>query len=552
MKIWKRRYVSILALSLLAFTVIGYTYYSDLFFQIKKSLTIFGDVFREVNLNYVDPVKPDKLVRSGIDAMLSTLDPYTVFIDEADNQEISIMTQGKYAGIGLEVGARDGKLVVITPLDGYPAYRKGVKAGDIIVSVSGQKVSDLSLNELQKQLRGEPGTQLTLTVKRYGVTQPMTFELTREVIVIHNVAYAGYVDNDKTIGYILLQHFSENAGEEVREAIKKLQKTSKLKGLILDIRNNPGGLLSEAVKTLDNFVKPGIVLVRIKGRTPDTDTPYYSSGDPIYEKKPLIILQNEGSASASEIVSGALQDLDRAVIIGRNSFGKGLVQIIRPMDYNTAIKITVAKYYTPSGRCLQAINYNHDTGEKSRLQDSLRKSFKTKDGRIVYDGNGIEPDIKMPEKKGLLLETALRQKSLYFYFANKYVSEHQSLNTKINNDSLFQSFKNFIALKKFSYQSTSDHLIKQLRSSFQQKEIDRKANAYLDSLQKLALKRNKVEFDREAPVIQRELYLELISRYKGSKEKIKEKLQYDPYIKTAVQLLKNKTEYSRKLSPVTY
>ncbi|HKJ32299.1 MAG TPA: S41 family peptidase [Balneolales bacterium] len=553
MKIWKRSYLGIVALSLVVMTSIGFTYYSDLFFQIKKSITIFSDVFREVSLNYVDPVNPEKIMETGIDAMLSTLDPYTVFIDESDNQEINIITRGKYAGVGLEVGARGGNLVVIAPLDGYPAYRKGVKAGDIILQVNDHKVTDLSPEELQNQLRGEPGTHLSLTVKRYNVEQPITFNLVREVIVIHNVTYYGYINKDKTIGYILLSHFSENAGEEVKQAIKKLRETSDLKGLILDLRNNPGGLLSEAVNTLDNFVKPGVEVVRIKGRDPESNTPYYSSGNPLYLNKPLIILQNHGSASASEIVTGALQDLDRAVIVGTNSFGKGLVQVIRPLSYNTALKITTAKYYTPSGRCIQAINYTHDKNihnGKIHIPDSLRKSFKTKNGRTVYNGNGIEPDVKLPEGNESLLEIALRQHSMYFFFANKYVSEHKNFNIKLNNDSLFHAFKDFIDRKKFTYETNTGHLLNHLRSQLKQQKLLKQAEVHLDSLQKLVNKQYNLEFEREAPEINKELYLELVSRYQDSKNQIKFELKHDRYVRQAVQILQNKRKYHRLLSYV--
>jgi len=550
MKFWKRRYIAIIAIVLVAVTSVGYTY-SDVFFQIKKSLTIFGDVFREVSLNYVDKIDPPKLMGTAVDAVLQTLDPYTVFIDESDNQEINIITKGKYAGVGLEVGARGGNLVVIAPLDGYPAYRKGVKAGDIILSVNGQSIEELSPEELQNQLRGEAGTNLSLTIKRYGVDQPLTFDLIREEIIIHNVKYYGFADSGKTIGYILISHFSENTAEEVTEAMKNLQKQSRLGGLILDLRNNPGGLLSEAVKTVDQFVKPGLEIVRIKGREAESNTPYYSSEMPLYGSKPLVVLQNNGSASASEIVAGALQDLDRAVIIGDNSFGKGLVQVIKPLSYNTALKITTAKYYTPSGRCIQAINYNHDenvSNGASKIPDSLRRAFKTRNGRTVFDGTGIEPDVYIKEHKEKLLEIALQQHSLYFFYANEYVAKHKDFNVKQSSDSLYDSFRKFIKEKKFSLQTPAGQMIAHLREQLKDPAIEEKAKTNLNDLEQLVAIRNNEEMKREAPGIKKQLYLELVSRYKGTKGKIEAELQFDTYIRMAVKVLKNRPEYNKILA----
>jgi carboxyl-terminal processing protease len=550
MKFWKRRYIAIIAIVLVAVTSVGYTH-SDVFFQIKKSLTIFGDVFREVSLNYVDKIDPQKLMGTAVDAVLQTLDPYTVFIDESDTQEINIITKGKYAGVGLEVGARGGNLVVIAPLDGYPAYRKGVKAGDIILSVNGQSIEDLSPEELQNQLRGEAGTNLSLTIKRYGVDQPLTFDLIREEIILHNVKYYGFIDDSKTIGYILISHFSENTANEVKEAIKNLQKQSMLDGLILDLRNNPGGLLSEAVKTVDQFVKPGLEIVSIKGREAESNTPYYSSETPLYGSRPLVVLQNNGSASASEIVAGALQDLDRGVIIGDNSFGKGLVQVIKPLSYNTALKITTAKYYTPSGRCIQAVNYNHNENignGASRIPDSLRKAFKTRNGRTVFDGTGIEPDVYIKERKEKLLEIALQQHSLYFFYANEYVAKHKDFNIKQNSDSLYASFRKFIKEKQFSLHTPAGQMIAHLREQLQDPAIAEKAKTNLNNLEQLVAVRNNEEMKREAPEIKKQLYLELVSRYKGTKGKIEAELQFDTYIQKAVQVLKNRPEYNKILA----
>ncbi len=520
----------------------------DLYFSIKKNFTIFSEVFRTVSVDYVDEVDPGQLVHTAIDAMLGTLDPYTVLIDEQENQELDIIATGKYAGPGLEVGARGGKIVVIAPIEGYSAYRKGVKAGDVILTLNGLKADNLSIEEVENQLRGEPNTDVKLVVKRYGIEQPITFELKRQEIVVHNVTYSGFVDPDSTIGYILIRRFAQNTASEVKQALVRMKKNGHLRGLILDLRNNPGGLLSEAVGIVDLFEPPGYEVVSTKGRNPENNSTYYTSSPPVYSGNGLIVLQNNGSASASEIVAGALQDLDRAVIVGQRSFGKGLVQIVKPLAYNTALKLTTAKYYTPSGRCIQAINYTHDQDYGAEMvPDSLRKAFLTQNGRTVYDGMGIEPDIQIqPEKPGIL-QIALLQQSQYFFFANRYTASHSKFVSQSVSDSLFSAFESYLNEQHFHYQIPAQRYLSQLKTRLMATDSV-KAIQPLDILDTLVVRHKEQAFAREAPEIRKELYLELVSRYQGQKGKIHAALLFDPYVQRAVRVLHNREQYYRILA----
>lgn len=520
----------------------------DLYFSIKKNFTIFSEVFRTISVDYVDEVDPGQLVHTAIDAMLGTLDPYTVLIDEQENQELNIIATGKYAGPGLEVGARGGKIVVIAPIEGYSAYRKGVKAGDVILSLNGLRVENLSIEEVENQLRGEPNTDVKLVVNRYGIEQPITFELKRQEIVVHNVTYSGFVDPDSTIGYILIRRFAQNTASEVKQALIRLKKNGHLRGMILDLRNNPGGLLSEAVGTVDLFEPPGYEVVSTKGRNPENNSTYYTSTPALYAGSGLVVLQNNGSASASEIVAGALQDLDRAVIVGQRSFGKGLVQIVKPLAYNTALKLTTAKYYTPSGRCIQAINYTHDQDYGAEMvPDSLRKAFVTQNGRTVYDGMGIEPDIQIQPDKPGLLQIALLQQSQYFFFANRYTADHSKFVSQSVPDSLFSAFHRYLNEQHFHYQIPAQRYLSQLKTRLMTTDSVR-AEQPLDILDSLIVRHKKQAFAREAPEIRKELYLELVSRYQGQKGKIHAELSFDPYVQRAVKVLHNRDQYDRILA----
>lgn len=530
---------------LVCIAFIGAARNSDIYFLIKKNFTIFSDVFQEVSLNYVDEVNPEKLMRKGINAMLESLDPYTVFIDEAQNQDIEIITRGSYGGVGLKVDIRGSNIVVIAPREGYPAYRKGIRSGDIIKAVDGISVEELSPEEVQGLTVGEPGTNVTLTIERYGVTRSLTFELTRELVEVKNVDYYSLIGPGQDIGYIMLSRFSQNAAEEIRKAIEYFQAQTELKGLILDLRNNPGGLLEEAVKTVDKFVGPGLMVVETRGRLNEHNSIFKTEEPAMLGELPLVILQNNGSASASEIVSGALQDLDRAVVIGEQSFGKGLVQVVRPLSYNTALKITTSRYFIPSGRSIQSITYTHDErNSQISKPDSLRRAFKTRNGRTVYDGHGIAPDIKVTIPSPTLLETTLYQQSHFFNFANQYASEHETFATGDISDDLFSQFKTFLDKQNFSYHTQTEHYLAQVEAEL--REENRSGSdleSHIVALKRMAAQKKESELDRQKERLKQILYQELVSRYEGTQGQIAASIKTDPAVKEALSVLESIPHY---------
>ncbi len=536
---------AILFLALVGLT--GAAYRTDTFFLIKKNFTLFSEVIQEVSNRYVDDTDPEKLVRHGINSMLELLDPYTVLIDEADNQNFEILTTGRYAGVGIEVGARSGRIVVIAPIEGYSAFQKGVRAGDIIVSVDGISTNGMTLEDLDSLIRGEAGTLLVLTIERTGFEQPIEFELIRENVEVKNIAYFGFVDADSTIGYVALTRFGQNASVELRDAINQLKQRGTLASLVLDLRNNPGGLLDEAVKVVDKFVGPGIQVVQTQGRSFDA-TFSSSTSEPVLFAGPLVVLQNNGSASSSEIVSGALQDLDRAVIIGGRSFGKGLVQVVRPLSYNNSLKITTSRYYIPSGRSIQSAVYSHiEAGHSYQLPDSLRKAFKTRNGRVVYDGIGIDPDVIVDDEPQRLVEIALLQNSAYFFFANEYRSRNTDFNASYINDQLLGEFFTYLDRTNFDYTTRSERHLANLETQLKEDGIDLNAEILAELRETLKLQK-KQELEGASAAIRRELLLELATRYSGQSGRFSISLSSDAVVNKAVEILTNGSDYNTILA----
>lgn len=533
---------AIVAVSLTALA--GAARNSDIYFLIKKNFTIFSEVYREVSLNYVDEVNPEKLMRKGLNSMLESLDPYTVFIDESQNQDIEIITRGSYAGIGLDVGIRGDKIVVIAPMDGYPAQKKGIRAGDIIKKVNDVEVASLTPEEVQNLTMGEPGTTLTLTIERYGIEENLLFELKRERIEVKNIAYSDLIGPDGDIGYISLSRFSQNTADEIRKTIEKFQKQGTLNGLILDLRNNPGGLLDEAVKTVDKFVDPGLKVVETRGRLSQHNSTFRTEEPALLGSVPLVILQNEGSASASEIVAGALQDLDRAVIVGEQSFGKGLVQIVQPLSYNTALKITTSRYYIPSGRSIQSITYTHDDKNSAVIKpDSLRKSFKTRNGRTVYDGEGIAPDVNVKSPVPSLLETELMKESHFFFFANQMASEREAFAAESISEQTFNEFREYLKSKNFSYETESERYLNGVQKRLGEQVASTDVKTHIDAIDQAIEKKKQQDFENQNSQLKRALYLEVISRFEGNSGRIKASLRWDPAIDEALKVINNKNRY---------
>lgn len=539
-----------ISLSLVTILVTGFALRSDEFFLIKKNFTIFSEVFQEISTRYVDDVDPEKLMRHGITSMLEKLDPYTVLFDEADTQNMEILTTGRYAGVGIEVGARSGKLVIIAPIEGYSAYRRGIRSGDVILDVDGISVQNLNVEDLQLLIRGEAGSTLKLTIERLGIDEPLTFELTRELIDVNNISYSGFLDDSKQIGFISLSRFGQNTAQELRIAIDELKKDGNLKGLVLDLRNNPGGLLDEAVRTVDLFVGPRIEVVKTQGKSIESSFSSQTES-PVFYDGPLVILQNNGSASSSEIVAGALQDLDRAVVVGERSFGKGLVQIVRPLSYNVALKITTSRYYIPSGRSIQSVIYSQeDDAISQQVPDSLRNVFKTRAGRTVYDGVGIDPDVLVNRPTQSLVEVALLQHGSYFFFANEYQLKNPELNSDLNGDVTFASFKEYLERSEFDYTTRPQRSLAQLEEEINgSEELRTQTSTAISALKSVIEHQKATEMLSNEREIRRQLYLELISRYEGQSGRLKASLSTDPTVSKAKDLILNPSAMSEMLKP---
>ncbi len=431
-------------------------------FRIAKNLDIFLTLFRELNTFYVDELTPDKLVKTGIDNMLKTLDPYTVYYPESEGDEVAFMTTGKYGGIGSLVRGGGEYVVISLVYKGFPADLAGIKTGDILKKVDGVSLKGVDTDVVSEKLKGNPGTLINLTIERNG--KEMDFAVKREKIVVPTVPYYGIIDPGT--GYIRFTSFTQNSTDDVRKALIEL-KNKNARQIILDLRGNPGGLLTEAVEIVNLFVGSGNEIVSTKGKVKQFDESFKTTKSAVDEKIPLAVLINRGSASASEIVAGAVQDLDRGIIVGQRSYGKGLVQITRPLSYNTQLKVTTAKYYIPSGRCIQALDFSHpnEDGSVGIIPDSLISEFKTRNGRVVKDGGGITPDIEIAPEQLSQITTELFYRNYIFDFANVYYWMHPGIKTVENfkfTDQDFTDFKNYLAGRKFSYRTITEITLNEL------------------------------------------------------------------------------------------
>ncbi len=529
----------LLASFLLAVLSLGFIASSDTDFEIAKNLDIFVTMFREINTLYVDEVTPKKLVESGIEGMLSSLDPYTTYIPEEDVDEFKFMTTGKYGGIGALIRKAGEYSMISEPYEGFPAQQSGLRAGDTILSIDNISTKGKSISEVSELLKGTPNTSLTLKIKRYGTDSTLTKSFNREQVAIPNVPYYGMLQDN--VGYILLSNFMKNAGKEVKSAFIDL-KSKGATSIILDLRSNPGGLLDEAVNISNIWIPRKHEIVSTKGKNSRWDKSYYTESSAVDTTIPLALLVNRGSASASEIVAGSLQDLDRAVIIGQKTFGKGLVQTTRPLSYNAHLKITTAKYYIPSGRCIQALDYSHrnEDGSVGYVPDSLKSEFKTKNGRSVYDGGGITPDIVIKADKPGNITVALYSKNLIFDFATRYAADHEKIPNPSSfqiTDDIYTEFKTFVTGKGFEYNTQSseklDELIKTAKKEGYYDVIKNDLTGLEGHLHGDRTK-DLTTFSDEIKDLVRE---EIISRFYYQKGRIEANIQDDPEINKAIDIL---------------
>lgn len=539
----------IVILVLTATTAFGQTKKNN--FEIAKSIDIYNNVLRQLNLYYVDEINPAELNESAINAMLDGLDPYTVFIPESQVEDVKLMTTGEYGGIGALIQFFEGKTQISEPYEGFPAAKAGLIPGDVFLEVNGIDVSGKMTNEVSELLKGIPGTTVKLKMQRLGEKEPIVRELKREKIKIDNIPYSTVFDNG--IGYAVLSQFTKDCASELKDVIVEMKKKHELKGFILDLRGNGGGLLNEAVDIVNMFVPKNKLVVYQKGKVKEHNYNHYTKHEPLDLDIPLVILVNEGSASASEIVSGAIQDLDRGVIVGQRTFGKGLVQNILPMSYNTQIKVTVAHYYLPSNRCIQEIDYskkNKKTADTLAKNDTLGKVFHTANGRVVYEGHGIQPDVKMEPEIVSTITTYLYAKNLFFKYANKFYSEHKSIKSAKDfqiTDKVYDDFMQFVKDEGFTFTSKSELDIKEL-------EETAKLEGYLDEIQPIldqAVARIEEEKAKDLlnnrEEIEQLLKYEIVSRYYYQKGRIIATLEDDPELKRACELIMNQEEYSNIL-----
>lgn len=514
-------------------------------FELSKNLDILTTVYKELNNNYVDDVNYGDLMKTGIDAMLDKLDPYTVFISEAEIEDYTFMTTGQYGGIGALIHKQGDYVVISEPYEGSPALKAGLQAGDRIVKINNKLIDKKTVSDVSLLLKGQPGTRLDLVINRDG--QEMDRTVIRENVSIPNVAYSSLFDDG--IGYIKLTGFTQNSGKEVKDALLKLKESGNLKGLILDLRDNGGGLLNEAVTISNLFVKKGEMVVSTKGKTPDRNKSYRTLVQPVEPELPLVVMVNGMSASASEIVAGAIQDLDRGVIVGERTFGKGLVQNIIPLSYNTQMKITVAKYYIPSGRCIQSVDYAHrdSLGRSINIPDSLIKPYKTKGGRTVYDGAGIYPDIVMEEQLYSNISLSLMTKYLFFDYANRFRSTHESIPAAKDfriTDEIYADFVSWLSDKDYDYVSRSEKMLADLKKTAENEQYFDELRKEFELLESKMIHNKQADLEKFRPEIERVLKNEIVARYYNQKGRVEAAITDDEEVKTAREVLNDPKKYT--------
>jgi carboxyl-terminal processing protease len=544
MKIKKRYLLPVAFLGLIG--IAGKTVDSGKYFEIAKNIELFANIYKEINTYYVDDLDPAKTMRVGIDAMLDHLDPYTNYISESEMEGFRYITEGKYNGIGATV-QKIGDYPVITEIyENCPAFKAGLKTADVLVSVDGQSAKGKGSDELYDIMKGAPGTEMEISVRRPGESKDLKIKLKRDEVDVPNVPYSGMVSDE--IGYVILTTFTRDAGPNIQAAFADLKtKNPNMKGVILDLRGNGGGLLNEAVNLVNVFTPKGEVVVSTRGKVEDWDRSFKTASAPTDEKMPLIVLIDKGSASASEIVSGSLQDLDRGVLMGQRSYGKGLVQNIKDIGYNSKIKLTTSKYYIPSGRCIQGVTYKD--GKPVNIPDSLRTAFKTKNGRKVLDGGGVTPDVYIDSETKSTVVKSLVENFYIFDYVTDFSLKNKTISVvKDFHFTQFDEFVKYLETRNYFGETESDKLLNDLREKA-------KKEKYFDAIAAdLKAAENKLTAEKRAEIISHKkditdlIEKEISSRYYYEKGKIQMGLRNDKEIDEAIKLLKDIPRYQKILS----
>jgi carboxyl-terminal processing protease len=536
--------LSLIILVAVTFLGISAFTWNDRYFEILKNMEIYSNVYKELNANYVDDIDPGELMKIGIDAMTTSLDPYTNYISEARVENYRIETQGKYEGIGAVIKEVDGAITVVDALQESPALKSGLKIGDQIKTINGLSTEDKSDEAVLSLFRGVPGTKVEMTVDRPGGEKGIKIQLTREEVSIPNVPHSGMVSDE--IAYVSLTTFTANAGANIRQNLNKLKKENpNMKGVILDLRNNGGGLLREAINVSNLFIPQGLPVVSTRGKVAERDKAYSTTSNAWNTEIPLAVMINKSSASASEIVSGVIQDYDRGVLIGQRSFGKGLVQNTAEVGYNSRLKLTISKYYIPSNRCIQSVAY--ENGEPIDIEDEKRSTFKTRNGRPVLDGGGVTPDVKLAPKTPTDFSQSLIDQYVIFKYVNQFVAEHDSIEGPI--DFEFKDYDAFVAFaekSEFEFESKGEKLLKQLEASVNNNEVDLEQEvAQLSTKMKNFYKNSFENYKEEIIALIEE---EIVARYYFEEGKVQRKLNKDQEIQEAIKLLGDTARYESILN----
>ena len=540
-----KKYTLILSLFIASLLSFGFV---DNFFEISKNLDIFSSLYKELNIFYVDETDPGELMKTGIDAMLESLDPYTTYIPESEKEDFEFMTTGQYGGIGAVISKNGDWVFVSEPYEGFPADKAGLIAGDKFLEIAGETVKGKSTSDVSKVLKGEPNTAVKVLIEREGLAKPFEVEIIREEIKLNSVPYYGLISD--SIGYIKTRSFTRNISKEVIDAYQEMNANDELKGLVLDLRGNPGGLLNEAINMANIFIDRGQEIVFTKGKIKDWDKSYKARNEAIDTDIPLVVLINRSSASASEIVSGAVQDLDRGIVIGQRSFGKGLVQQTRKLSYNAQLKVTTAKYYIPSGRCIQALDYSNrdEDGSVGKVPDSLRTEFKTLvNERSIFDGGGITPDISIePQKFSNILRSLVSKRDI-FNFANQFRRNNESIDDAksfVISDDVYSQFKQYLNDKEYEYETNTEKAIKKLEKDAEGEKYLADLKDHLESISSKMEESKNNDIERFKPEISELLEMEIATRYFYQKGKIETTIKHDEEIAKAIDVLNDIEAYN--------
>ena len=523
--------------------------FTDSYFEIAKNLDIFTTVYRELNNYYVDETDPGKLMKTAIDKMLKSLDPYTNYIPESEIEDFQFMTTGQYGGIGAVITKRKDYVFISEPYEGFPAQKAGLIAGDKILEINGESAKGKNTEDVSKALKGQPNTEVQLLIERPYLEDPFSVSFKRQKISVKSVPFYSYLN--ESIGYIKLRSFTRNCSNDIKNAFLDLKKQGDLKGLILDLRANPGGLLNESVNIVNLFVDKGQEVVSTRGKIKSWDKVYKASKSPIDLEIPIVVLINQSSASASEIVAGAIQDLDRGIVIGQRSFGKGLVQQTKKLSYNSQLKLTVAKYYIPSGRCIQALDYSNrnEDGSVGKVPDSLMTAFKTKNGRTVYDGGGVNPDIEIDQDDISNLIVSLIQERLFFDYATYYKHQNPSLDSLfIMDDTGFNSFVDFLGDKSYDYKTETEKAFEVLKNKSEKENYFADIQDKYENLFQEFEINKKNDLIKNKEIIKEILSEEIASRYFYQEGRIRTSLNFDKEVQEAIIYLSKQDMYNSVLS----